>query len=198
MPNPTHKHYSGKPGTPIYAGMPTPKPVEVPELTLFAGVLELGNKVSDGTLIEAVAIPWFKILDLLRADPEAAFTIPPRVWEEIVAGAYMEAGFDEVILTPRSGDFGRDVIATKHGYGSIRIYDQVKAYKPGHLVTANDVRAMAGILQGNVSKGIVTTTSDFAPLVRSDLILLPLMPHRLELKAGKDLLSWLEQIRNKG
>lgn len=149
-------------------------------------------------LIEAVAIPWFKILDLLRSDPEAAFTIPPRVWEEIVAGAYKEAGFDEVILTPRSGDYGRDVIATKSGFGSIRIYDQVKAYKPGHLVTANDARAMAGILQGNVSKGIVTTTSDFAPLVRSDLILQPLMPHRLELKAGKDLLSWLEKIRNKG
>jgi len=90
------------------------------------------------------------------------------------------------------------VIATKNGFGSIRIYDQVKAYKPGHLVTANDVRAMAGILQANVSKGIVTTTSDFAPLVRSDPILQPMMPHRLELKAGKDLLSWLEQVRNKG
>jgi restriction system protein len=56
--------------------------------------------------------------------------------KEIIAGAYHRSGFDEVILTPRSGDHGRDVIAIKKGIGSIRVIDQVKAYKPGHLVTA--------------------------------------------------------------
>jgi len=48
------------------------------------------------------------------------------MWEEIIAGAYKKAGFDEVTLTPRSGDLGRDVIAIKKGLGSVRVIDQVK------------------------------------------------------------------------
>jgi restriction system protein len=120
----------------------------------------------------------------------------PRGWEEIIAGAYVEAGFDEVILTPRSGDLGRDVIATKKGIGSIRLFDQVKAYSPGHLVTADEVRSMLGVITGaaNVSKGVVTTTSDFAPRLRDDPYLKPFMPYRLELKAKDDLMDWLKRI----
>lgn len=193
--------YYATAGQTIYGGRSAPKPLDAsPEITLFAGLLLKGERVDDGTLIEAVAIPWYTIIDLLRKDPKAAFEIPPRVWEEIIAGAYVAAGFDEVILTPASGDFGRDVIATKFGFGSICIYEQMKAYKPGHLVTANEVRAMNGILMGNVSKGIVTTTSGFAPLLAEDKILKPLMPHRLELKPGPDLMIWLEQtyLKNQG
>jgi hypothetical protein len=56
-------------------------------------------------------------------------------------GAYKKVGFEEVILMPRSGDYGRDVIAIKKGLGLGLIIDQVKAYNPSHLVNANDVRA---------------------------------------------------------
>jgi Restriction endonuclease len=68
-----------------------------------------------GTLITAVAEPWFDIIEILLKDPNAAFQIPPEQWEKIVAGAYKKANFDEVILTPRGGYFGRDVIAVKGG-----------------------------------------------------------------------------------
>jgi restriction system protein len=72
----------------------------------------------------------------------------------MVAGAYDRAGFDEVIITPRSADFGRDVIATKHGAGVIRVIDEVKAYKPDHLLTAHDVRALLGVVVADrASKG---------------------------------------------
>jgi restriction system protein len=40
--------------------------------------------------------------------------------EEIVAGAFKRARYDEVTLPPRSGDFGRDVIAVKHGVGCVK------------------------------------------------------------------------------
>jgi hypothetical protein len=72
----------------------------------------------------------------------------------------------------------------KPGFGSIRIIDQVKAYGPGHKVSANDVRALLGVLalDLNVSKGIVTTTSTFAPGVEDEIK--PYMPNRLELKDG--------------
>jgi len=111
------------------------------------------------------------------------------------AGAYKRAGFDEVTLTPRSGDYGRDVIAVKAGIGSVRVIDQVKAHKPGHLVTADDVRALMGVLQGDgASKGFLTTTSDFAPRIKEDPLILPFMPSRLELINGKMLLKRLEQL----
>jgi restriction system protein len=169
-----------------------PEP-DSPSITLHT-VLTFANANEDGRLVESVAVAWFAILARIAKNRDEAYRLPPHVWEEIIAGAYKEQGFDEVILTPRSGDLGRDVIASRTGVGSIRIYDQVKAYKPGHVVPANDVRALAGILQGNVSKGVITTTSDFAPLIHEDRILAPLMPHRLELKPGRVLFPWLESI----
>jgi restriction system protein len=154
-----------------------------------------GERVEEGRLIEAVTLPWFEIIERLVKDPDLAHKMPARLWEEIVAGAYKKAGFDEVILTPRSGDHGRDVIVIKKGLGSIRVIDQVKAYKPGHLVTANDVRALFGVLQGDgASKGFITTTSDFAPKIKEDPLLVPFIPARLELINGKMLLKRLQEL----
>ena len=134
---------------------------------LLQSVIVPGTKSAEGQLIQAVALPWFEIIELLKNDPSIVYKIPPQKWEEIIAGAYKKAGFDEVILTPRSGDYGRDVIAVKRGLGSVRVIDQVKAYKPDHLVTADDVRALMGVLQGDsASKGFLTTTSDFAKNAR--------------------------------
>lgn len=169
-----------------------------PALTLKA-ILIAGDRTQEGQLIEAVAVPWFEILELLQKDPSASYQIEPRHWEEIIAGAYTRAGFDEVILTPRSGDKGRDIVATKSGVGSVRIFDQVKAYSPTTLVTHDDVRAMLGVITGaqNVSKGVITTTSDFAPRVLEDEYLKPYVPHRLELRPRDVLLPWLDGLRER-
>jgi restriction system protein len=72
------------------------------------------------------------VLNRIAGEIDAAFEIPPHQWEEITAGAYKRASFDDVTLTPRSGDHGRDVIAIKKALGFVRIIDQVKAYKPPH------------------------------------------------------------------
>lgn len=142
----------------------------------------------------------FEIVRLLQQNPAAAYEIDPRKWEEIIAGAYDRAGFDEVILTPRSSDKGRDVVATRRGVGSIRIFDQVKAYKPGHVVTAEEVRAMLGVITGaqNVSKGVITTTSTFAPRLEADEYIRPYIPFRLELKPRHVLLPWLDELQKDG
>jgi restriction system protein len=166
-----------------------------PSLTLKA-LLIPGSNTEQGLLVRAVAVPWFEIMKMLRQDPAAVYQLDWRRWEEIIAGAYTRAGFDEVILTPRSGDGGKDIIATKRGIGSIRIFDQVKAYKPTHLVDADEVRAMIGVITGhqNVSKGIITTTSDFAPRVVDDPSIAAFVPYRLELKPREPLLTWLEEL----
>ena len=66
-------------------------------------------------------------------------------------------------------------------------------------MTANDVRAMAGVLdtQRNVSKGFVTTTSEFAPRIAEEPGLTALMPHRLELRPRQILLPWLYSIEQR-
>ena len=165
---------------------------------LLQSVIIPEDKVSEGTIIKAVSLPWFDIINCIAKDPGIVFQLSAEKWEEMIAGAYAQAGFDEVILTPRSGDFGRDVIAIKKGLGEVRIIDQVKAYKPGHLVTANDVRALMGVLQNDgASKGFLTTTSDFAPKMGDDPLITPFIPQRLELINGGKLILRLQELAKK-
>ena len=168
----------------------------VPEVTLETVILEVGKETAEGQLIDAVGIPWFEIYYELQKNPEFLFqfTKHPRRFEEFIAGAYERAGFDKVILTPSSGDRGRDVIAEKSGFGAIRILDQAKAYAKHRPVPANDVRALLGVLSKDpaASKGVVTTTSTFAPGVYKEFA--AETPTRLELRAGADLLEFLSLI----
>jgi restriction system protein len=165
-----------------------------PQLQIMT-IIVPGQKTTDGQLVEAVALPWFDIVEILKKDPTAAFQIDPRKWEEIIAGAYKKAGFDEVTLTPRSGDLGRDVIAIKKGLGSVRVIDQVKAFAPTHLVPADDVRALMGVVIGDrASKGFLTTTSNFAPGIATDRVIQDFIPNRLELINGSMLLTRLDQL----
>lgn len=177
--------------------LPSPIPADLPQLMMKA-VFIPGDKTSEGVLVEMVTLPWFDIIEEYLRDPTVALQIPDRKWEEIIAAAYKKAGFDEVTLTPRSGDRGRDVIAIKRTHGIVRVIDQVKAYAPGHLVPANDVRALIGVLQTDcAAKGFLTTTSDFAPRIRTDPTITPFIPSRLELINGTGLRAWLEQLRNR-
>lgn len=175
-----------------------PSVIVAPALSsiLLQAVVERGLFVPDGQLITAVAPAWMTIIGMIEEDPDFLFKVDPRKFEEIIAGAYKAAGFDEVILTPRSGDLGRDVIAIKKGYWSVRIIDQVKRYGPDHRVTADEVRALIGVLHMDcqASKGIVTTTSDFAPMVATDRLIAPLIPNRLELVNGTDLITRLKDV----
>jgi restriction system protein len=164
------------------------------ELSLKS-IVQMDSKRAEGFEIISVALPWIQILKYIKKNPEKAFEIPHYKWEEIIAGAYKAAGFDEVILTPRSGDFGKDVIAIKHGIGSVRIIDQVKAYKPTHLVPADDVRALLGVVMGDkASKGFLTTTSDFSPRISEDPVYKNFIPSRLELINGKKLFKRLNEL----
>ena len=159
-----------------------------PDVLLQAAVTILGDRIAEGQIVEGVSLAWFEIISHIESDPDFLFKIPARRVEEIVAGAYERAGW-EVILTPRSGDRGRDVIATRSGVISIRIVDQIKVYRLGHLITADEVRSMLGVLHidRNVSKGLVTTTGRFAPGIEKDRGIIAFMPYRLNLKNGDQL-----------
>jgi restriction system protein len=146
-----------------------------------------------------VSFAWADIVEMLKGDWSRAHEISPDVWEEVVAGAYKRAGYDEVTLTPRSGDHGRDVIAVKKGVGSIKILGSVKAYKPGLLVTKEQVHALVGVvsLDPTATKGILTTTSDFAPRMLKDKNLARAIPDKIELMNGERLRLWLTELSGK-
>jgi restriction system protein len=167
-----------------------------PEIVLPA-IVTLGEKTDERHIIQLVTPPWFEIIALMQRDPKAMYQFDWRKWE-IIAGAYKTAGFD-VTLTPPSGDRGRDVIATRSDVGSIRFIDQVKAYAPANQVSANNVRALIGVLamDSKASKGIITTTSDFAPGVYTDVDIQRLTPTRLELRPRDKLLAWLKATAEK-
>lgn len=170
-----------------------------PTVLVQAAVVRLGEETNEGQLVDGVSVAWFEIIKELQKDPDFLFKIHWRKLEELIAGAYEREGWPEVVLTPRSGDRGRDVIASKPGIGAIRIVDQIKAYSPGRRVSADEVRSLLGVLtiDRNVSKGIITTSSEFAPGIFEDADLKAFMPHRVELKDGQALRKWLIDLSEK-
>jgi restriction system protein len=157
------------------------------------------QRVNEGVLIKSTSVIWLEIIDQWAMDWGLAYKLTATQWEELVAGAFKKAGYDEVILTPRSGDYGRDVIAVKYGVGCVKIIGSVKAYARGNLVPYDAVRALLGVMEGekDVSKGIITATSDFPPRIKEDRFIAPFLPTRLELMNGKQLQQWLTELGQK-
>jgi restriction system protein len=156
------------------------------------GLIIPERQTSEGLLIKSYAAVWIEIAQRLGEDWSLAFQLNDRQWEEMLAGAMSAEGY-EVTLTPRSGDHGRDVIAIRHGIGCIRILGSMKAYAPNRLVDRAHVHEMLGVLtaEANVSKGIIATTSDFAPRIEEAPGIKQVLPHRLELISGPRLQRWL-------
>ncbi|WKA31343.1 restriction endonuclease [Bradyrhizobium roseum] len=179
---------------------PEAEAAEKPVSTLVMSALIVPEStVADGLSIQTITLSWQAIVKHLEKNWDHAHEIPPEKWEEIIAGAFKAEGYDEVILTPRSGDDGRDVIAIRKGIGTVKILGSVKAYGPGRLVRHDDVRALVGVLamEPDSSKGILTTTSDFAPKIYTNPKYAALMPTRLELVNGKQLQEWLVRLAKK-
>ena len=128
--------------------------VELPEIVVGIALLDLADRADEGQIVRAITPAWINVIRRLRRDLQAFRELTDRQLEELIAGGYREEGW-EVILTPRSGDGGIDVIAMRPDFGGIRVLDQAKRYAPGNLVPANDVRAMLGVLQmdSRASKG---------------------------------------------
>ena len=167
-----------------------------PTVLLKTALVQRGESTPEGHEVKGPTATWFEISRQLNLDPDFRFefTSSPTKFEEFLAGAYKLQGWDAVTLTPRSGDKGRDVIAITSKLSAIRVLDQAKANSPTHLVSQNDVRAIFGVLRldHNATKGVITTTSDFAPGVADEFQ--EVIPYQLETKNGEQFLNWVKQI----
>lgn len=167
-----------------------------PTILLRTALVRRGASTPDGDEIHGPTATWFEMSRQLKRDPEFRFefTSDPTKFEEFLAGAYKLHGWDAVTLTPRSGDKGRDVIAITSKMSAMRVLDQAKAYSPTNLVSQKDVREIFGVLRldPGATKGIITTTSDFAPGVADEFK--NVIPYQLETKNGEQFLEWIRHI----
>ena len=146
--------------------------------------------VPEGMLVKTYADLWLHLARELGNDWTKAFNLSDREWEEMLAGAFKRDKFDEVILTPRSGDHGRDVIVfRKPMVGSIRILASMKAYSPRNTVPHSHVDEMLGVLtrESGGTKVLIAMTADFAPDLFAAPGLKELVPGRVELMNGAKL-----------
>lgn len=167
-----------------------------PSLTTAALIVPR-RRVETGTLVKSVSFVWHELAEALSEDWSRAYDLPADKLEELVAGAFQKDGFDQVILTPRSNDHGRDIIATKRGVGCVKIIGSVKRYAARNMVRYDDVRALVGVLHGDQSssKGMLITTSGFPKRILDDPFIKPFIPTRLELVNGAGLLAWIDRLR---
>lgn len=181
---------------------PVPNPAFMPLQAVplvMSSVLVPKAKTIEGQLIETTSRAWYEIIEALQKNWALAYTLPAEKLEEIVAGAFHKDGYDEVTLTKRSGDDGRDVIAIRNGAVGIKVIASVKRYAEHRLVKYDDVRALLGTMSGELdtSKGLIATTSDFPKKLHKARFIQPFFPTRLGLMNGTQLLDWLTKLARK-
>jgi restriction system protein len=194
-----NEQYRRRQFNPTLFSTPFVPPAEDFAVLLSRAVIVPYKATAEGQLIWSITAPLRSIIERIMKDPSLIYQVDPRAWEEIIAATYDESGlFDEVTLTPRSGDRGRDVIAVKKGFGSVRLIESVKRHSPGTKTTAEEVQALLGVLLSDpqASKGIVSTTWEFAPMIWENPQITQYIPHRLELVNRTDLLNRFAEFTN--
>jgi len=139
-------------------------------------ILVLGDKGERGERVLNTTATFWKLLEYaVENGPQALHELLPkdgRLFEELIAGVYSEAGYKMVDLSSRSGDGGVDVWAVYEvpGAGDVTIMDQVKLYDPKQKIESGDVlRILAAQHRGNTfSKAVLSTTGHIPPVVRRE------------------------------
>ena len=106
-------------------------------------------------------------LDLIQKvwrEPTLMREIDPRSFEQFIAHLVDLLGFNDVFVTPRSGDGGQDIFARLELGGlSTTFAFECKRYKESNRVGVETMRTLLGsVVAGNkANKGVLVTTSSF-------------------------------------
>jgi hypothetical protein len=145
----------------------------------------------DNSRIQVCSAISDEFLKKLAKFPEQRFQIDPRMFEETVAELLNRMGY-QVILTPRSGDHGRDVIASiGTNVAPLLILVECKRYSPALFVGPEPIaRLWLRMSVDNANLGVVITTSGFKPVARKVALL---KGYQLSLKDGLDFIAWVRK-----
>lgn len=136
-----------------------------------------------------------RVIQEIRQRPEMMRKLSPREFEEMTAELLNGLGFENVILTPRSGDGGRDVVAVRRVKGIPLLFAfECKRYAEGRRVQLATLRALLGTVSHARTKaniGVLVTTSRFSRGAREFILSEAL----IDGKDFADLVRWLRQYR---
>lgn len=137
------------------------------------------------------------LLDRALRNPDIMRLLQARQFEGFIAALIDQLGFEDVILTPRSGDEGRDVLATKRIHGiPIMFAFECKRYAPQNPIGPDIARALLGTIahgRTRASKGVLVTTSYFTPSARNFILTEP----DLDGKDFDGIVEWLKEYGSK-
>ena len=125
------------------------------------------------------------LLQLLRS-------LPPAGFERLCQRLLREAGFEQVIVTGRSGDGGIDGqgILQLNPFVSFKVLFQCKRYSSA--VTPSQVRDFRGAMMGRADKGIILTTGTFTAEAQKEALRDGVSP--IELVNGEKLIDMFERL----
>jgi restriction system protein len=112
-----------------------------------------------------------------------------------VAELIERLGFENVTVTPRSGDGGQDILATKFFNDIPMLFSfECKRYSKSNKIKPEIMRALFGTVSASNSKankGVLVTTSTFSPGAKSFIASEPL----IDGKDFYDLVKWINQVK---
>lgn len=130
------------------------------------------------------------LLERVRAQPLDLYQLTPRQFEETVAEAFAERGY-EVTLTPATRDGGSDLyVARNDGLGRFLFAVECKRYRPSNPVQVGLVRQLYGVVERErATAGVLITTSFFTSSAIKEAE--REMRYRLHLNDFDQLVRWI-------
>jgi hypothetical protein len=147
--------------------------------------------------LQRVGFAPILLLDRVLRNPTILHQISDRDFEGFVATLVDELGFEDVILTRRSADGGRDVLAKQRLSGiEILFAFECKHYSPDKPVGIGIARALFGTIahcDTRANIGVLVTTSRFTKPARRFI----LTELSLDGKDFADVIEWLREYARK-
>lgn len=147
--------------------------------------------------LETVNFLPIKIFERISNDPKLMHGMNPRDFEFFIAELLSKLGFENIIVTPRSGDKGRDIIATQSpGDIPMIVAFECKKYAPNRKIGPDTMRALLGTISHHptrANKGVLITTSSFTAASQKFIA----SESMLAGKDFNDLVTWINQIKKK-
>jgi HJR/Mrr/RecB family endonuclease len=130
-------------------------------------------------------------------EPSLLRQIDPRDFEYFIAEIIEKLGFENVSVTPRSGDGGQDIIATSVINDIPLLFSfECKRYSKNRKIQLETMRALLGTVNSRsikANKGVLVTTSSFTSGARKFIASEPLIGG----KDFNDIVNWMNKTKRK-
>ena len=146
--------------------------------------------------LESVDLLPLRVLDRIYNAPRAVHLLTPRQFEELIAEILHELQFEQIELTPRSADKGRDVVATKRVNGLPLLFAfECKKNSPDRKVGVGVVRTLFGTVNQASTRadvGVLVTTSTFTRGAQNFFV----TEARIKGRDFNGIVDWLDEIKH--